>query len=76
MKFFVKEDDDKEEVYDATLLRLQEGDVICLKLNSKLPLNHCKALRDNIQSIFPKNKVFLLTHDVDIGIIRGDESES
>lgn len=75
MEFFVKEDG-KEEMYDATLMRLQEGDVICLKLNSVLPLNHCKALRDNVQSVFPNNKVFLLTHDVDIGIIRGDEDES
>ena len=75
MEFFVKEDG-KEEMYDATLMRLQEGDVICLKLNSVLPLNHCKALRDNVQSVFPKNKVFLLTNDVEIGIIRGDEDES
>ena len=75
MEFFIKENGE-EKVLNSDIMNLQKNDVICLRLKSVLPLNVCKVLRDNVQSVFPKNKVFLLTNDVDIGIIRGDVNES
>lgn len=75
MEFFIKENGE-EKVFNLDIMNLQKNDVVCLRLKSGLPANVCKALRDNIQSVFPNNKVFLLTNDVEIGIIRGDENES
>ena len=75
MEYFIKENGE-EKVFNLDIMNLQKNDVVCLRLKSELPLNVCKTLRDNIQSVFPNNKVFLLTNDVEIGIIRGDENES
>lgn len=75
MEFFIKENGE-EKPFDLNIMNLQKDDVICLQLKSVLPINICKVLRDNVQSVFPNNKVFLLTNDVEIGIIRGDENES
>lgn len=74
MKIIVNNEDGIEEVVDSNIIRLEENDVIVVKLNTNIDKQKFE-LNKRLKECFPNNKIILLNNKDEINIIKSKSND-
>ena len=69
MKFFIKENDELQEI-EADTLEISKDDIIVIKIAANMSSFDKSNFKLKLRGIFPDNKVVLLPETIEIGVMR------
>lgn len=72
MKFYIKDKEGNEKEIESLYLDVKESDVILFKVPRKISVDAKLRIKENLQQIFPKNKIIIMNADIEIGVIRDE----
>ena len=72
MKFYIKDKEGNEKEIESLYLDVKESDVILFKVPRKISVDAKLRIKENLQQIFPKNKIIIMKADIEIGVIRDE----
>lgn len=72
MKFFIRDDKGNETEIESLNLNIKKKDTIIFKVPRKISVDAKLRIKENLQQIFPKNKIIIMNADIEIGVIRDE----
>jgi len=60
------------ELEEATVLRLQAGDVVCITINDNITSEQVEDIRERVRALLPLgNEIMVLTSGTKLSVLRG-----